>query len=258
VPWDLQSLLGPNYLLGPLAGGGLQASPLGSPNQDWMSPDWMKPLYTGIPGQSVGGAGNAQGNGVQGGGGQGMQPALDLAKSRIGVREIGDTNRGDEVDGYMKSIGAFNYWKQPYSVNHLEGQPWCVAFVYDTLLHSNTLNLNGVPVLSTSPVVQDQANYAARQHRLVGPGDALTQMKPGWIMVKWGDPYTDKNGWHPGHYEHMGLVTSVEPNGTFHTIEGNTNTDGGKEGYEVAPQTRNLNEQTRKGHAKYGFIRTTP
>jgi hypothetical protein len=43
--------------------------------------------------------------------------ALEIALTQIGVREIGGTNRGPQVEAYLAAVGLG------------PGQPWCCAFV---------------------------------------------------------------------------------------------------------------------------------
>ncbi|MFA6240190.1 MAG: CHAP domain-containing protein, partial [Candidatus Hydrogenedentales bacterium] len=49
----------------------------------------------------------------------------------------------------------------------------------------------------------------------------------------------------PNDWQHAGIVTSVNGD-TFETVEGNTNDDGVREGYEVCERTR--------GFGKYDFV----
>ena len=58
-------------------------------------------------------------------------------------------------------------------------------------------------------------------------------------------------------YHHTGIVIKYDPiTGDFWTVEGNTNQDGGREGYEVAVQHRNVKDQ-RGGRSRYAFIATS-
>jgi surface antigen len=57
--------------------------------------------------------------------------------------------------------------------------------------------------------------------------------------------------WSTPQGGHMGIVAQVFPDGSFRTIEGNSNDAGDREGYEVA-------ERIRTGlpnHKRRGFIR---
>jgi hypothetical protein len=43
-------------------------------------------------------------------------------------------------------------------------------------------------------------------------------------------------------WQHVGIVTATEPD-AFHTIEGNTNDDGSREGYEVCERVRGYDKK---------------
>lgn len=59
------------------------------------------------------------------------------------------------------------------------------------------------------------------------------------------------NGWQG----HIGIVESVVDKDTFQTIEGNTNSAGGREGIEVARKVRNLKQAFKaKGLNIIGFV----
>jgi hypothetical protein len=191
-----------------------------------------------------------------------MAGVLNLATRRIGVKEIGYSNRGPEVDSYMTSAGLPP--AKPYDgTKRTEGESWCMAFVYDTFLKNHMTQINGHPVLTKTASCQSQANFAAAHGRLVGPQEAHSQMKPGWVMLQWGKVVNKKTGQVSWRYHHTGIVTKVHPDGTFDTIEGNSNTDGSDNGNEVVAHShRRLNQTvTRPGHGvhpKYMFVRTTP
>ncbi len=82
---------------------------------------------------------------------------------------------------------------------------------------------------------------------------AATQCTAGDVMVVW-ETYSDPS---LNDYHHTGIVTSPpDAGGWFETIEGNTNTDGEREGYEVAQQHRHVGDTASDGHARYAFVRT--
>jgi hypothetical protein len=59
------------------------------------------------------------------------------------------------------------------------------------------------------------------------------------------------NGWQG----HIGVVTELVDKTTFKTVEGNTNSSGGREGIEVAVKTRKLGEPFKaKGLNIVGFV----
>lgn len=59
------------------------------------------------------------------------------------------------------------------------------------------------------------------------------------------------NGWQG----HIGVVTEVKANGSFVSVEGNTNSKGGREGIEVAIKTRKVGEPFKaRGLNLIGFV----
>lgn len=102
---------------------------------------------------------------------------------------------------------------------------WCMAFVYWCCKQAYPTN----PLIKTGGVI--------RQWNEIDPKYKFTTPKAGDIFIQ------D----HGKGLGHTGFVESVE--GSFiHTIEGNTNDTGSREGYEVCRRTRGI------GTCK-GFIR---
>jgi hypothetical protein len=66
-----------------------------------------------------------------------------------------------------------------------------------------------------------------------------------WRLYRDGEPTWDG---------HAGVVKSVGY-GNFTTIEGNTNSLGGTEGFEVAEKTRTIDYTVKNGLRLIGFIR---
>lgn len=134
---------------------------------------------------------------------------LQIAITQIGVQEIPkNSNAGPEVEKYLKSVGLG------------KGYSWCMAFVYwcaseaaKQLTLPNTLYKTGGVL----------AMWNAR---------ALLRVKtpqPGDIIIL---DYGKGLG-------HTGIIEKIVGT-TLHTIEGNTNDEGSREGYEVCRRTRKL------------------
>jgi hypothetical protein len=131
--------------------------------------------------------------------------ALHLAQHPV---EIGGPNRGPWVRLYMKGQ---------------EDQPWCAGFV--TFVLGQAAEAMGAPMPIAGSVSCDQLAAQAKQaDLLVGQDDA----RPGAIFLV---RKTDAD------WIHTGFVVEKRPE-FFRTIEGNTNDDGVREGYEVASLTR--------------------
>ena len=166
-----------------------------------------------------------------------QQAVVARAAEYLGTKEdpIG-SNRGRDVDRFL------------LAANCAPGNSWCMAFVYAMFAWSGYTSANGVTLLFPTASCQAQADHAKSNGLLVSADDARTLLAPGWVMLKW-EPELVR-------YAHTGIVTAYDKaTGVFKTIEGNTNTDGGREGYEVARQTRRIGD-TAGGRAKYAFIRT--
>ncbi|BDI27970.1 hypothetical protein CCAX7_000210 [Capsulimonas corticalis] len=166
-----------------------------------------------------------------------QQAVIARATQYIGTKEVPlGSNEGPMVNRFL------------LAANCAPGNPWCMAFVYAMFSWSAYTSVNGQTLLIATASCQVQADHAKANGLLVSADDAREQLAPGWVMLKW-EPEL-------GRYAHSGIVTSYDKaSGVFKTIEGNTNTDGGREGVEVARQTRGIND-TAGGHPKYAFIRT--
>ena len=139
-------------------------------------------------------------------------------------REIGGQNMGPWVRLYMKG-------------NEGPDWPWCAGFACFMLERaSGTLD-------STAPV---QSSFSS--------SELATRAREKEILVKGSNP-ADKSRVGPGSfflvprdkmaYQHVGIVESVDGE-VFRTIEGNSNTAGSSNGYEVC--------QNARTYAKYDFI----
>ncbi|THU34237.1 CHAP domain-containing protein [Niastella caeni] len=148
-----------------------------------------------------------------------QEKALDIAITQLGVREDpGNKNRGKQVEKYLAAVGLG------------PGYAWCMAFVYwcfneasDKMARKNPLYLTGG--------VLDQWRRRKDQFRGVTP-------QPGDVFIM---DYGKGTG-------HTGLVEKVNEDGTIDTIEGNTNDEGSREGYEVCRRKRNRS-------AIHGYLR---
>jgi uncharacterized protein (TIGR02594 family) len=149
--------------------------------------------------------------------------ALKVAKSQIGVHEEGGNNKGVKVGEYLSSVGL------------PQGYAWCQSFVY-WCFKKASFNLSAAnPVPKTAGVLKhwNEVKY--------GKKVAVPQV---------GDLFVMDFGKGMGH---IGFVSSVDlVKKTFETIEGNSNDEGSREGYEVAHRTGKL---SRRMSSVRGFIR---
>lgn len=144
-----------------------------------------------------------------------------LHELALHVVEEGGPNRGIKVEAYQRAAGL-----KP-------GDPWCAAFVA-----WNVATAKGVakaPSWTSGSAIttwQRGSRKLEAAHKATPvEAEALpTKVAPGWIWVR---ASTAKDaaaaragGWVKGH---CGIVVAVDAVG-FHTVEGNTNAAGSREG----------------------------
>jgi hypothetical protein len=151
--------------------------------------------------------------------------ALHVARSQVGEREVPKgSNFGGMVTAYLKASG----WISPAA--------WCAAFaVWCIVQAGGKKSLLWTSGLASTWFLYD---WAKRKGRL------STEPKRGDLFV-WSTP---KGG-------HTGFVVEVyRTRGVLHirTIEGNTNDEGSREGYEVCERRRSITEL--QSYKRFGFI----
>lgn len=129
---------------------------------------------------------------------------LEVARSQVGVREVGH-NCGPEVRVYLHYTG-FDC-----------GAPWCAAFV-SWCFHQAGYDK---PRSAWSPAVAS------------GKKVDKSQAKPGHVFAIY---YSNL-----GRIGHVGFIEKVEGN-SVHTIEGNTNPMGSREGDGVYRKRRRITQ----------------
>ncbi|MBM6483439.1 CHAP domain-containing protein [Klebsiella pneumoniae] len=134
-----------------------------------------------------------------------MSEVLKVAVSQIGVCEQPKgSNKGPEVSQYLRTVGI-NF-----------PAAWCAAFV--VWCHQQA----GVTTIPRTGGVLDMWNKARAKH-------SVNEPQPGDVFIM-------DFGRGKGH---TGFVERFSGD-SVHTIEGNTDANGGREGYEVARRTRKL------------------
>jgi hypothetical protein len=139
--------------------------------------------------------------------------------------EIGGQNRGPWVRVYLDGN---------------EGTPWawCAGFV-TFILKQACLTLNRSMPLAGSFRCNELAQQAKAKHLFVRSNDIANGTVSWQSLNSCCIFLVQKNS---SEWQHTGFV--FEPSGnTFLTIEGNTNDDGNREGYEVCKRTRSLKGQ---------------
>lgn len=146
--------------------------------------------------------------------------ALAIAISRIGVKEnpIG-SNWGHPVQDYLARVKTHT------------PAPWCMAFVY-TCFDDAAQELGMPCPLICTPGVLDAWHRAGDLYKFVvdAGGNLGIQRFP-----QPGDIFLMDLGGGKGHCGIIEMVTGYPDLGT---IDGNTNAEGGREGFEVERKTR--------------------
>ena len=142
--------------------------------------------------------------------------------------EIGGDNKGPWVRLFSDGVdGASNYWCAWWSTYCVQ-QAWDIA----TALGWTPTFTRAKFRSSWCPGIQ---TAATKENRLITPAEALADpvkvVRPGQLFLVWS---ASKN-----RVAHVGIVVGGgQADGTFETIEGNTNDDGSPNGTEVARRIR--------------------
>jgi hypothetical protein len=138
-------------------------------------------------------------------------------------REIAGPNCGPWVRLYMDGGEGENFL-------------WCAGFV-SYMLGQACRDLEQPRPIAKTQSCDDLANDA-KNRGIFFPANTSPRPEPGWLFVRRKSP---------GDWTHTGLVVGADAN-VFRTIEGNTNDDGSREGYEVCALTHAYTD-------KYDFIK---
>lgn len=159
-------------------------------------------------------------------------------------REVGGANRGPWVRLYCKGQDGPAY-------------AWCAGFVSYVTMQAATALGAASPLAYTLSCDTLAADAAAKGRFLAGAAVASGQIAPpalrgseaaGVFLVR--NPKNPKDWTHTGFALHFEPGSSRRGVATYRTVEGNTNTGGSREGYEVCARTR--------GMASVDFIRLSP
>jgi len=143
---------------------------------------------------------------------------IAAAKTYIGQQEI-QPNAGFKDASFLAKMVARG-WEAP--------QPWCGYFAKQCWVDAyadNAAYLSEVKKLSNGGALTTLADWKASHPQLISKTPV-----PGAVVI-----FEEGNG--PSG--HVGIVTGVNGN-LYTTIEGNTNNDGSREGYEVCAHTHDV------------------
>ncbi len=133
-------------------------------------------------------------------------------------REVGGQNRGPWVRLYCDGKEGNDY-------------PWCAGFATYVVRQAKVIGPAATRTLS--------CDVLAAAHQKAGT--LIAQATPASVMasVTPGSVFFVVNANNKADRNHVGIVTKVAPDGSWiHTVEGNTNDEGSREGYEVCSRTR--------------------
>jgi hypothetical protein len=134
---------------------------------------------------------------------------IKTAISQLGVEEIPKgSNSGPEVEIYLKSVGLG------------KGYAWCMAFVFWVVKQAAIKAVIKNPLKKTAGVLDQYRACLSLVVKVPQAGDVF--------IMDFG-----KGTGHTGFVEKV-VGTKV------HTIEGNTNDEGSREGYEVCRRKREI------------------
>lgn len=170
---------------------------------------------------------------------------IEFAESMVGKQEIaGNMGFHDPFfDMLMRRVGFENGWA------------WCSLFAEACWSHPTYTGKSKV-IASISDNFSANAVRTFENFKKDRTGLFVVDREPDkgavviWEKRRGGDPV--KTGiWTLGH---AGIVKGFTPS-IIHTIEGNTNSSGGREGIEVAQKRRTYNFDDRNGLCLLGFIK---
>jgi hypothetical protein len=156
----------------------------------------------------------------------------------IALKYIGQTEKPGnmgfndaEFEAKMKDVG----FKQTHA--------WCAYFCELVFKEAIPERFNEFDRLFSASAVQTFKNFRDAAYP-IGPAAQLD------TLVIWQN-YKDGKAHWTGH---AGIVSKVKSTWEFESVEGNTNSQGGREGFEVAVKDRKVLAEVTNGLKVLGFI----
>jgi hypothetical protein len=161
-----------------------------------------------------------------------------LSKNRDVKEQPKASNRGPEVEAYLKSTGLGG------------GYPWCMAFVY-YIFNELSKKLGTTNPLPKTAGVMSHWNKAGSGEKI-----QIADIRKDPNLMKPGQIFIMKFGGNKGH---TGIIIDVDPaKKTFSTMEGNTNDQRSREGDRVGVNTRKMSDRALVGVVDYFKNTRTP
>lgn len=155
--------------------------------------------------------------------------ALEVALGYDGQHEVPrGSNRGPFVDRCLKAVGL-----NP-------GYPWCMAFVYLCIKEASERIGAQNTCVRTAGVLRCW-NETPANRKILKQNATTANILPGYQFVL---NYGKSKG-------HTGFVVAVHKDGSYTTIEGNTDETGSREGWKVCQRKRLLSDSKLMGFVVY-------
>lgn len=161
---------------------------------------------------------------------------IEIAKKYIGMKE-GEGNVFDESTVLGQAIRK---------AGQKDGEAWCAYFAEAVFCEACPDMNQQLRKLFSASAVQTFNNFVDASF------DVHVKPLPGDLVI-WQRYKDGKKQWQG----HAGIVSRVNPDGSFHSIEGNTNSEGSREGDSVQEKLRG-NTFKHDGLNVMGFITIVP
>lgn len=173
------------------------------------------------------------------------QKIVDLCYKYEGQKEL-KGNSGFENDIFQQKMEAVGWDKYQAWCSYFTELVWKEAYAhFDSTLISELDKLFSANAVKTFENFKKSKKYKTSINQNLKPGDLVV-----WASYKNNMP-NKKGIWTLGH---IGIVTKVAQL-FFLSMEGNTNSQGGREGIEVAEKKREYNFYNENGLRLLGFIK---
>lgn len=158
----------------------------------------------------------------------------ETARKYLGQKEGKNNTFGNETE-----LG-----KRLHEAGQKDGEAWCAYFVEACLKETAPERFDEFDKLCNASAVQTYKNCRDAAF-LIGEVPNVN-----WLVV-WQKYEKGRPQW----MGHIGIVSKVNADGTFLSIEGNTNSAGSREGIEVAERSHRVAKDVNDGLRVIGFVR---
>lgn len=158
---------------------------------------------------------------------------VETARKYIGQTEIPGNKGFNNLDFQTKML----------AVGFQSGNAWCAYFAELVAKEAIPSKFKDFDKLFSASAVTTFNNFKTAKY------DITDYPRVGNVVI-WQEQSNGKPSWTG----HVGIVTQAISKTAFKSVEGNTNTDGGREGYIVAEKNRTV-KKVQNGLQVLGFIK---